>query len=131
LCGVNRPVDILFVYLSFIFHSYQLSFTSSAKPEFVDPLPSTHTVPKGTPVLMTCTVRGTPAPTVTWFRHDKALTHEDTDVTIEREGNECTLSIGQCEVQDEGSYSCMIQNEFGQATSNTKLDVQGVQVKLT
>ncbi len=76
-------------------------------------------------MLMTCTVRGSPDPNVTWFRHDKALTHEDTDVTTEREGNECSLSIAQCELQDEGSYSCMIQNQLGQATSSTKLDVQG------
>jgi hypothetical protein len=98
----------------------------SAKPEFVDPLPSTHTVPKGTPVLMMCTIRGSPDPTVTWCRHDKPLTHNDTDVTMEREGNECSLSVGQCELLDEGNYSCVIQNELGQTTSSTKLVVQGL-----
>ena len=74
---------------------------------------------------MTCTVRDSSALTVTWFRHDKALTHKDSDVTMEKEGNEYSLSIGQCELQDEGSYSCMIQNQFGQATCKTKLEVQG------
>ena len=80
---------------------------------------------------MTCTVRGSPDPTVTWFRRDKALTHDDTDVTIEREGNECSLTIGQCELLDEGNYSCVIQNELGQVTSSTKLVIQGMSAKLT
>ena len=80
---------------------------------------------------MTCTVRGSPDPTVTWFRRDKALTYDDTDVTIEREGNECSLTIGQCELLDEGNYSCVIQNELGQVTSSTKLVIQGMSAKLT
>ncbi|XP_028405202.1 myosin light chain kinase, smooth muscle-like [Dendronephthya gigantea] len=96
----------------------------TAKPDFVNALPATYTVPKGTPILMTCTVRGSPDPTVTWFRREKALTNEDTDVTIERDGDECSLAITQCEPQDEGSYSCVIKNQIGQATCKTNLDVQ-------
>ena len=77
---------------------------------------------------MTCTVRDSTALSVTWFRHDKALTINDSDVTMEKEGNEYSLSIGQCELVDEGSYSCMIQNQFGQATCKTNLEVQGVKI---
>ena len=127
--------NIYWTFFSYFVHLYHKNsrrlfirkvFLISAKPEFVNALPATHTVPKGTSILMTCTIRGSPDPTVTWFRRDKALSHEDTDVTIERDGDECCLSINQCEPQDEGSYSCTIKNRIGQTTCSTNLEVQGV-----
>ena len=50
------------------------------------------------------------------------------DIEIEFENNVCSLSIGQCEVDDEGTYSCMVENELGKASCSTKLEVQGKRI---
>lgn len=96
-----------------------------AAPSFLEPLPTIHTVPKGTPAVMTCTVAGRPTPSITWFRNEEALKNEDHDITIDFEDNKCTLSIGQCEMQDEGNYCCVAANHLGQISCSTKLEVQG------
>lgn len=105
---------MLFVYLNF-----------KAKPSFLEPLPGIYTVPKGTSVLMTSTVEGNPPPNITWLRNNKPLKDEPGDIKIDLQGNISTLSVGQCELQDEGNYVCVAENHLGQISCCTKLEVQG------
>ena len=80
-------------------------------------------------MVMTCTLVGRPTPKLTWSRDGKMLNDGDSDISIDFEDGVSTLSIGQCEFEDEGSYICVAENEFGKVSCSTKLEVQGECVK--
>ncbi|CDQ62005.1 unnamed protein product [Oncorhynchus mykiss] len=69
-----------------------------------------------------CRFRGDPQPTVTWLKDDHPISQNpDFDVLIKL--NETTLTIYYPTIYHEGTFSCVITNTFGKATSSATLEV--------
>ncbi|KAL3853018.1 hypothetical protein ACJMK2_016604, partial [Sinanodonta woodiana] len=81
-------------------------------------------------VLMECSLKGNPQPTLLWYKDDKLVSNSAR--------NKIT-SLGQCQLleifnirnEDAGIYKCQAENSAGYATTDAKLYVQERPVKPT
>lgn len=82
----------------------------------------------GTDVQLTCTVNGSPAPNVTWFKFN---THENERIVLDQnlgrfhvDNRTGVLSISNTIRNDSGQYECLAQNILGSAHARTALLVR-------
>lgn len=100
-------------------------FTPSAErpkgsaPEFTFPLQSVE-VSEGTKVKLSCTLKGTPQPTIQWLKDGEPL-ETNKGVTADFDGELASLSFSAAELDDEGDYKCIAQNELGAASCSAEL----------
>ncbi|XP_043846841.1 myomesin-3 isoform X2 [Dromiciops gliroides] len=99
---------------------------SSRGPFFWIPLRS-HTVWENESVLLTCTVYASPPPQVIWYKNDVRI-----DLRLFPAGKYImknhfglyTLEIRRCTVEDSATYTVMVKNAYGQASSFAKVLVR-------
>uniref|UniRef100_A0A5F8H955 Myomesin 3 n=1 Tax=Monodelphis domestica TaxID=13616 RepID=A0A5F8H955_MONDO len=99
---------------------------SSRGPYFWIPLRS-HTVWENESVLLTCTVYASPPPQVTWYKNDMRIDPRLFPAGKYRMKNQFglyTLEIRRCTVEDSATYTVMVKNAYGQASSFAKVLVR-------
>ena len=85
-------------------------------PEIRQPPESTVT-DLATPISLTCTAQGHPAPTYEWYKDDTLVPRETSSV----------LNIDEPSPRDRGNYTCKAINSKGETASEpAKLDIQGI-----
>ncbi|XP_023195302.1 hemicentin-1 [Xiphophorus maculatus] len=78
------------------------------------------TVIRGNLASLLCIADGSPTPTISWLRDGETLT---ADRRISLLGFNTTLQFSQTQVNDTGRYSCVANNNAGQASRNFNLKV--------
>ncbi|XP_077006935.1 myomesin-3 [Tamandua tetradactyla] len=99
---------------------------SGRGPWFWIPLRS-HAVWENTTVLLTCTVHGSPPPQVTWYKDDMRINPRLFPAGKYRIKNNyglLTLEIRRCTKDDSATYTVVVKNVFGQASSFAKVLVR-------
>ncbi|XP_037356119.1 myomesin-3 [Talpa occidentalis] len=99
---------------------------SGRGPWFWIPLRS-HAVWEHTTVLLTCTIRGSPPPQVTWYKDEVQIDPRLFPAGKYRVTNNyglLTLEIRRCTVEDAATYTVMVKNAYGQASSFAKVLVR-------
>ncbi|XP_068393888.1 myomesin-3 [Eschrichtius robustus] len=99
---------------------------SGRGPWFCIPLRS-HAVWERTTVLLTCTVQASPPPQVTWYKNDMRIDLRLFPAGKYRITNNyglLTLEIRRCTIEDAATYTVMVKNAYGQASSFAKVLVR-------
>lgn len=69
---------------------------------------------------LTCSLKGTPQPTIQWTKDDKPL-KTSKRVKDEFDGEVASVMFSQVDLDDEGDYKCVAQNELGSASCSAEL----------
>uniref|UniRef100_A0A8C0L969 Myomesin-3 n=1 Tax=Canis lupus dingo TaxID=286419 RepID=A0A8C0L969_CANLU len=99
---------------------------SGRGPWFWIPLRS-HAVWEHATVLLTCTVQASPPPQVTWYKNDIRIDPRLFPAGKYRITNNyglLTLEIRRCTIEDAATYTVMVKNAYGQASSFAKVLVR-------
>ncbi|XP_069046346.1 immunoglobulin-like and fibronectin type III domain-containing protein 1 isoform X1 [Lepisosteus oculatus] len=91
-------------------------------PYFIVPL-KTHFVPRGYECHMSCAVRGTPKPHVTWYHNNISLNHNAHYLVSNVHGVWSLFIIG-VSPRDSGDYTVVAENSLGRAECSTRLTVR-------
>ncbi|XP_029006622.1 immunoglobulin-like and fibronectin type III domain-containing protein 1 [Betta splendens] len=91
-------------------------------PSFILPL-RRRIPPQGYECLMSCAVRGDPAPRVTWY-HNNINLNTNTNYLITNICGVCSLLILRVGARDNGEYKVVIENKLGSAESSMPLNVR-------
>ncbi|XP_048213615.1 immunoglobulin-like and fibronectin type III domain-containing protein 1 [Perognathus longimembris pacificus] len=91
------------------------------KPQFLVGL-RPHLLPPGCECRMTCAVRGSPRPRVTWFKDDQSLAGSPALYSMDLLGV-CSLVIPSVSPEDSGRYKAVAENPLGRAVSTATLIV--------
>uniref|UniRef100_G3T9Y1 Uncharacterized protein n=1 Tax=Loxodonta africana TaxID=9785 RepID=G3T9Y1_LOXAF len=83
-----------------------------------------HLLPQGSECCMSCAVRGSPRPHVTWFKDDQSLEGNPAVYSTNVLGV-CSLIIPSVSLKDSGQYKAVAENTLGQAVSTATLIVIG------
>ncbi|XP_058401342.1 contactin-5 isoform X1 [Diceros bicornis minor] len=94
-----------------IYASAELKILASAPTFALNHLKKTIIVTKGREVVMECKPQGSPKPTISWKKGDKAV-RENKRIAILPDGS---LRILNASKSDEGKYICQGENVFGSA----------------
>uniref|UniRef100_A0A3B3BFK3 Immunoglobulin like and fibronectin type III domain containing 1, tandem duplicate 2 n=1 Tax=Oryzias melastigma TaxID=30732 RepID=A0A3B3BFK3_ORYME len=73
---------------------------------------------------MSCAVKGTPTPHVTWYRNHVSL-NTDTNYYISNTCGVCSLAVLSVGPKDVGEYTVIAENSLGRAECSTVLSVRG------
>ena len=92
-------------------------------PSILVPL-KVHAPPEGYQLYMTCAVRGSPTPSVSWFLNDVCI-NSDNNYYITNSFGVCSMFILRVRQMDSGEYKVVAVNSFGKAECSTKLVVRG------
>lgn len=98
-----------------------VSFQSA--PSFIVPL-RRRTAPRGYECLMSCAVKGDPAPRVTWLHNSMGL-NTNTNYHITNVCGVCSLLVLRVGARDSGEYKVVIENKLGSAECSMTLNVRG------
>lgn len=90
-------------------------------PYFIEPLPEEVEVLEGDSTKLECRI--SPEAEVMWYIDDEALQQDDR-ITFENQGDVYAVVISATELDDEGVYKCVAQNEFGKVSCETELIVE-------
>ncbi|XP_003415289.1 myomesin-3 [Loxodonta africana] len=99
---------------------------SGRGPWFWIPLRS-HAVWEHTTVLLTCTVKASPPPQVTWYKNEVRIDPRLFPAGKYRIKNNyglLTLEIRRCTIEDSGTYTVIVKNAYGRASSFAKVLVR-------
>lgn len=91
-------------------------------PEFVTPLRTVHAI-ENRSAEFTCTVTGTPKPTITWYKGVREL-FDGGKFTMLRDGDNYTLRIDGVYGEDADEYYCKATNKAGTRTSRAELIIK-------
>lgn len=91
------------------------------RPYFIEPLPEEVEVLEGDSTKLECRI--SPEAEVMWYIDDEALQQDDR-ITFENQGDVYAVMISATELDDEGVYKCVAQNEFGKVSCETELIVE-------
>lgn len=95
------------------------TMSNAVKPVLVV-MPANKTTDIGEEVRFTCVFSGCPAPDVTWFHKNTALTHGgrvDYEQYILPRITVCHLKISNVSEEDTGTYKCVGGNDAGNSSS--------------
>lgn len=117
---------------SFKIHDSYIS-VPPAPPTFLT-IPSSIVLPAaGVEVTFSCSVTGSPIPSITWLHDNNTISNSDsiTIVTQEQTIN-TTLTIASVQQSDTGNYQCRAENDGGTNTSDpAMLQIASTQNLLT
>ncbi|XP_062422356.1 immunoglobulin-like and fibronectin type III domain-containing protein 1 [Pungitius pungitius] len=91
-------------------------------PTFIVPL-KFHAAPKGYECHMSCAVKGTPKPRITWYRNHISL-NTDPNYYISNTCGVCSMLILRVGPKDMGEYTIAAENALGRAECSTVLSVK-------
>ncbi|XP_034522020.1 contactin-5 [Ailuropoda melanoleuca] len=94
-----------------IYASAELKILASAPTFVLNQLKKTIIVTKGQEVIIQCKPQGSPKPTISWKKGDKAV-RENKRIAVLPDGS---LRILNASKSDEGKYTCQGENVFGSA----------------
>ncbi|XP_033111508.1 titin-like [Anneissia japonica] len=97
---------------------------SSGAPELVSPMENVE-VEEGCPIEIECHAVSKTEPTVTWFL-DKAIIKPSKYFQMFYEDGVAKLYINEVFPEDEGLYTCEVENDFGKVSSSARLRVKGM-----
>lgn len=127
----TRPRDSG-VYMCVAFNDFGSEATSAelevqqaaSEPRFEEKLKSVD-VSEGKEAIMKVKLKGTPAPTLEWFKDGKELITGER-ITIESNLSDgiYSLIIQDCDIKDAGRYLCSAKNEAGETKCSARLDVK-------
>ncbi|KAJ8012934.1 hypothetical protein DPEC_G00048040 [Dallia pectoralis] len=93
----------------------------SGAPSFVVQ-PRSQNVNQGLNVKFTCEIAGEPAPEIEWLK-DNIIVSMSSNMKLSRSKNVYTLEIFQATVADSGKYTIKAQNQYGQCSATSSLNV--------
>lgn len=105
-----------------IFPLYLENNPRGTSPQFHVMLKSTETM-EGSPTTLECAVTGDPKPSIKWFKDGTHL-HETNRIRSEFDGTTCQLIIFRTEIDDQGEFKCVAQNDFGLDSCTAELLVK-------
>lgn len=120
------------VYMCVAFNEFGSEATSAelevqqpaTEPRFEEKLQSVD-VTEGKDAVMKVKVKGTPAPTLEWFKDGKELvTSERVTIKSNLSDGIYSLIIQDCDTKDAGRYSCSAENDAGETKCSARLDVK-------
>ncbi|XP_066559659.1 immunoglobulin-like and fibronectin type III domain-containing protein 1 isoform X2 [Amia ocellicauda] len=91
-------------------------------PAFIVPL-KTHFVPHGYECYMSCAVKGSPKPYVTWYRNNISL-NQNANYLVSNVHGVCSMHIMGVSAEDNGEYVVVAENALGRAVCSTRLTVR-------
>nr|CAB3264137.1 myosin light chain kinase, smooth muscle [Phallusia mammillata] len=112
---VAKPVDV----------SPAKKTGSQVKPAFIDGLTDVTVADGSTSFKLSCKVEGKPSPVARWF-FDGEEKENNEDFRIVSSGDDRTLIFTEVFPEDSGTYSCVISNSAGEATSKCKITVEEI-----
>ncbi|KJH44301.1 immunoglobulin I-set domain protein [Dictyocaulus viviparus] len=79
---------------------------------------------RGETFMLKCAVQGDPFPEIKWYRNG-ILIRDSSRITVETtsDGN-CTLTVRECTMSDEGVYRCEAENKHGKAKTQATAHIQ-------
>ncbi|XP_045530819.1 uncharacterized protein LOC123718416 isoform X1 [Pieris brassicae] len=92
------------------------------RPEFIDILPGLLKVLVGETANLSCSFKGKPTPVIAWMKNGSEIEESD-KVRSRQNGNVCSLTIKNVEIEDEGRYSCEATNAHGRASTYARMTV--------
>lgn len=78
----------------------------------------------GLPLRLECKVTGTPPLKISWFKNDNMVT-ESNNMMMAFDGSMAVLEILRTSSDDDGVYTCEVQNDAGTKSCSTTLTVKG------
>ncbi|KAJ8673404.1 hypothetical protein QAD02_004666 [Eretmocerus hayati] len=78
-------------------------------------------------IILLCPGRGTPAPTISWFKDDLSVAHNDAVISLET-GN-MSLKINNLSRNYTGKYTCIIQNGYGRVDLHQYVSIKDSRVE--
>lgn len=81
-------------------------------------------VEKGKNLILECTYTGTPPISVTWKKNGVKITHSE-KCSITTTETSAILEIPSSKLEDQGQYSCHIENESGQDNCHGAITILG------
>lgn len=92
-------------------------------PVFVKPFESAEFV-KGSDIVLTGTVSGSPPFEISCFLNDK-LIRSNKKHQIHVQKGTVTLQISDCDSRDDGTYRCTVANDAGETTCSCQVSLKG------
>ena len=93
------------------------------KPKIVQPLVDIATIEFET-IVLKCGFEAKPAPEITWYFNNVALTKKVIGMLIETSASESKLILENVIVKRAGNYKCRVKNKAGMTSSACKLDIE-------
>ncbi|KAJ8038941.1 Hemicentin-1 [Holothuria leucospilota] len=90
-------------------------------PRIVNILPSSLAQPLNSLVMLPCEAEGSPRPDVEWYKSGKPIEQFQNGYTITTEGS---LIISSLQPIDNGEYTCMVFNQYGNDSQSISVDTQ-------
>ncbi|XP_055359313.1 myomesin-3 isoform X2 [Betta splendens] len=111
-------------------HMKYLERLSHKAPDFPIPL-RPHTVWEGMTVQLSCTLRGSPAPKVTWYKDGVPLTisEQPWNYSLQQRFGLNSLEIRRCTADDAGEYKVVAKSFLGEAMTFAALVVNSSQLE--
>ena len=88
----------------------------------IEPLLTDQEVTLNQPLILKTNVYGRPKVDVQWLKDNKPLAPSDR-IKLERNGDECSLTIGNIKEEDIGSYTLSVKNKIGKIDSISNVKV--------
>lgn len=98
--------------------------TRGEPPAIIEPL-EILIVRMGKDAVFTCKISAEPAPEVTWMRNNRPIS-EGGRYEMEIGKAYVTLTIRDCDADDEAQYECVVTNALGTARSSASLTIEGM-----
>ncbi|EPB67836.1 immunoglobulin I-set domain protein [Ancylostoma ceylanicum] len=95
--------------------------SAGTKPQFTEAPPSSLTVMEGQLLNISAKFSGTPSPSVKWYRDRREITDLDS-ISIDSHSTSLTIAEARHGV-DDSLYSCLIENDMGQAASDISVSI--------
>ena len=98
------------------------------KPSFDTPLPVETKVVLDQPLTLSARIGGHPRPDVKWLKDGKSIANENRAIFATLPDGTTTFTFESVRLEDVGTYSLVVGNEFGQAICDTKVVLKASQV---
>lgn len=100
------------------------NFGFTEPPEFVQKLPAAKIMKMGEQLQLECKVTGTAPLKMSWYKNDAVLSDGD-NMRMTFDNTVGVLEIFKCSFEDNGVYTCEVQNDAGTKSCSTTLTVKG------
>ncbi|KAL0184789.1 hypothetical protein M9458_020485, partial [Cirrhinus mrigala] len=90
---------------------------------FVQKLPAAKIIKMGEPLQLECKVTGTAPLKISWYKNDAVLS-DGNNLRMTFDNSVGVLEIFKCSFEDNGVYTCEVQNDAGTKSCSTTLTVK-------